>query len=516
MSSSNELLNDDDGDMWDLLKWLEEDEDEWRSMKLSELSEADRGLLEAVRRNDAEGVQHARRNGAIVNFVKNGNEDDEQEDWTPLMKACECGYDEIVRILLDAGADAWWKNGCGSSAIIEAILGAHLSIAEMLLHHDEDLLEIEDGYGQTPLFSATENRNSGFVSFLLNRGANAFATDKYGKTTLMYACQVWAGLEIVRRLIAAGVAVEARDEMQCTALHHAAKSGNIETMRELVVEHNANILAVDQDGNTPFDYFPGGIKEDFLIECYGNKLTADHGRSALHAVFQAAEYCSREDYPFHPPQNNLRIWLQLGKLTLQRFRTLLSTLDTELIRIRDDSGKLPIHMACRNNAPVEVVAMLVEMDPTALQLADYSGALPIHECCCGVVNDSSVRFLVEREGGVGTLAARNQEGAMPLHVLCGSTNTSLRSVQYLIQSYPGALAVHTNTGQYPFMIAACKSSTASLMKETNSEKSFRESESEWDSDYEDSDVETDVYDVLDDLSVVYTLVRMNPDVVTPH
>jgi hypothetical protein len=77
------------------------------------------------------------------------------------------------------------------------------------------------------------------------------------------------------------------------------------------------------------------------------------------------------------------------------------------------------------------------------------------------------------------LAARNHHGALPLHLLCGSTNPSLRTVQYMIRSFPESVAAQTNVGQYPFMIAACTSSTPSL-------------------------------------SVVYELVRTKPNLVIPH
>ena len=284
-------------------------------------------------------------------------------------------------------------------------------------------------------------------------------------------------------LLAAGVAVQARNVMLRTALHGAAIHCNIDVVRGLIVEHNANMFAVDNGDNTPFDLVPpspysAGERHAFFIELYGNKLTQEHGRLALHAVLMAAEYLFIEERNFRPPLNSLRIHLQLGKLTLQHFRTLLSTLDAELIRNRNDSGKLPIHIACRTKAPVEVLALMAEQDVATLQMADDTGALPIHACCFGLVDDSNVRFLVEH-GGVGTLAARNRDGALPLHLLCGSTYPPLRTVQYMIQSFSGSVAAQTNTGQYPFMIAACESSTASL-------------------------------------SVVYELVRTNPDLVAPR
>jgi ankyrin repeat protein len=262
-----------------------------------------------------------------------------------------------------------------------------------------------------------------------------------------------------------------------------ANSSSIDVVRELIVEHNADMFAVDKEGYTPFDWtiheYSTERIHDFLIEQYSNKLTQEHGRLALHAVLGAARYAVLEDYIFHPPLNPLRIRLPpLGVLILPHFWTLLHSLDVELVRHRDATGKLPIHIACQNKAPVEVLSLIAEQDAATLQMADYMGASPLHELCCGAVDDSSVRCLVEH-GGVGTLAARNRDGAMALHLLCGSQNPALRTVQFMIQSFPGSVAAQTNADQYPFMIAACDSSTASL-------------------------------------SVVYELVRVNPDLILPH
>jgi ankyrin repeat protein len=195
----------------------------------------------------------------------------------------------------------------------------------------------------------------------LDRGANALAITNEGSTTLLLACQKGANLGIVRRLLAAGVTVDARDKINCTALHHATMDCNVETMRELIVEHNANVCEVGENGmKTPFDLVlrnnSASERYALLIERYGNKLSQEHGRLA------------HEDSCCRPPLNNLTIRLPLGKLTLQHFRTLLTTLDAELIRNRDDSGKLPIHMACRNKAPVDVLAWIVEHDAATLHI----------------------------------------------------------------------------------------------------------------------------------------------------
>ena len=292
-------------------------------------------------------------------------------------------------------------------------------------------------------------------------------------------------LEILRLLLAAGPDTKARDSFGRIALHYAAASGDIGILRGFILEPDANMFAKDERGSTPFDFATSDSKQ-FLFEVFCDKMTQDHGRLALHAILGPAKFLFEDEY-FHPPLNlHLQIKVHLGMLSLENLHTLLHTLDTELIRNRDDIGKLPIHIACQANAPVEVLSMLVEIDPATLQIADHDGALPIH---CLLLSGSgngtpteyaSVQYLVE-QGGVGTLTARTTSNDfLPLHAyLHGSTLPHLRIVQYLIQSFPGSVAAQTTAGQYPFMMAACETSSASL-------------------------------------SVVYELVRTNPAVVIPR
>ena len=421
-------------------------------------------LWDAVECGDAAAVQQALRNGADVNCIIRKNFH-AFRTCLPLYEACKQGNDEIVRILLDAGADAHWNHDGGWSAMWEACRWGHSSTVEILIHHDVRLLENTNDEGKTPLFTVILNERVDVARLLKDCGANVHATDPESyETTLMHACGQ-GNLEIVQMLLAAGVDLEARDVSQRTALHHAAQNHFFEAARELILQHNADMFAADRYKLTPFDLAcdserPGDVA-DPLLEICCSKMTRDHGRLALHSLLSDTEYSFPEDSFFRPPRNPLHIRSPLGTLKLKHWRILFHTLDTELIRSRDDNGKLPIHIACGTNAPFEVLAMLVELDSATLQIPDYSGALPLHECCRGSVDCSSVVYLVE-QGGRGTVATRNHEGALPLHNLCASLNPSLRTVQYLVQSFPGSLVVQTHAGLYPFMIAACTTSSASL------------------------------------------------------
>ena len=93
------------------------------------------------------------------------------------------------------------------------------------------------------------------VRFLLERGANAHASLADGTTTLMMAVAEATNRDIMWLVLNADVDIEARDNSQRTALHHAADAffAFFEVVRELIEEHNADMFAVDEGGDTPFD-----------------------------------------------------------------------------------------------------------------------------------------------------------------------------------------------------------------------------------------------------------------------
>ena len=116
MSSNFSNKDDDDEEESDEISNAEDEnvvEEEEESEE--ELSEADRDLLTAIERKESANVRKALRNGANVNCSS-----DEDYVTSPLMTACEGGYDKIVRILLDAGADVRWRYHDNQSAIENA------------------------------------------------------------------------------------------------------------------------------------------------------------------------------------------------------------------------------------------------------------------------------------------------------------------------------------------------------------------------------------------------------------
>ena len=119
--------------------------------------------------------------------------------------------------------------------------------------------------------------------------------------------------------------------------------------------------------------------------------------------------------------------------------------------------------------------------PATLQLADHRANLPLHECCRrGTVDFFSVQYFVQQQGGVGTLAACNHQGELPLHCsVCVPPSSAASRISFLCLPEPCPCATHS--GKYPFLLAAAAAAT-------------------------------DSYGGTSSLSVVYELVRANPDV----
>ena len=181
-------------------------------------SPADLDLCQAVKNNNATAAQLALRNGANANCVY------AEVNWygmlvrktTPLFQACFCGDDDMVRLLLDAGANAKWKHRSGNTIIKQICLKpSRFSTLAILIHHDKSLLELTDAVkcgsvdvvrivldqggtgsidattpnGRTALMIASERDEFSKVQLLLTYGANVHATDQDGKTALMIACE---------------------------------------------------------------------------------------------------------------------------------------------------------------------------------------------------------------------------------------------------------------------------------------------------------------------------------------
>jgi len=114
------------------------------------------------------------RFGANVNYNKN------KYNLTPLRHAARNGYFEVVRFLINQGAEIDALAEDKGTALSAASSKGHLDIVKLLIQSGAKI-DIIDKDGETPLFNASSNGRNEVVKYLLEQGADKTVKNKEGK-----------------------------------------------------------------------------------------------------------------------------------------------------------------------------------------------------------------------------------------------------------------------------------------------------------------------------------------------
>lgn len=213
------------------------------------------------------------------------DDDDDIEAINDMMEAAQRGDLEAVRDALESGIPVDAQDDNGHAALSHAAMNNQAELAQFLIDRGADV-QCEDQQNQTALFFATQERAHDTVIVLLDAGAQVDAPDSNGRTPLMNACSSkdvqtakllmargadvnardqdqwpplmmavveWSGdryqTELVRVLLDAGAAIDARTTWGHTALHTAALCGATDAVRDLL-QAGADATLVDIESRT--------------------------------------------------------------------------------------------------------------------------------------------------------------------------------------------------------------------------------------------------------------------------
>ena len=142
---------------------------------------------------------------------------------TPLWLASMRGFSDVVKLLLQAGADA--NHVCHHSgwSLLHEVVTKERKIVVQLLDGGADINR-QDSAGVTPLIEACRHNKPKVVKLLLDKGADLnLATNNIGKTPLHYAVD-YGSATMVKYLLARGAEINTRDEEGATPLTYALRS----------------------------------------------------------------------------------------------------------------------------------------------------------------------------------------------------------------------------------------------------------------------------------------------------
>jgi len=152
---------------------------------------------------------------------------------TPLIEAVKSG--DLVRVqdLVSDGTDIDARDDTGQSALHHACFLGYYEIVRELVESGADVNIMVPVRRLTPLHAATMNGDIDIVTFLVDQGAEVNSADDEGGTPILAAC--WMGqLPVVEFLVGKGADIHARTNYGSCLLHAATNSGNFELVRYLV------------------------------------------------------------------------------------------------------------------------------------------------------------------------------------------------------------------------------------------------------------------------------------------
>jgi hypothetical protein len=118
-----------------------------------------------------------------------------------------------------------------------------------------------------------------------------------------------------------------------------------------------------------------------------------------------------------------------------------------------DGGWLPLHYACRNDAPLAAIESLLNVFPASASMAQCHGWLPIHLACANPAAGDVVHLLLEACPEAATVC--DAKGYLPLHIAC-NYGASIKVIENVLDMYADGAMVQGKDGSLPLHLACTR------------------------------------------------------------
>ncbi|CAH8664748.1 unnamed protein product [Dicrocoelium dendriticum] len=191
----------------------------------------------------------------MVRFLLEAGADHEHrtdEMHTALMEAAMEGHVEVARLLLAHGANVNIPQDSFESPLTLAACGGHTALAHLLIGYGADIEEVNDE-GYTPLMEAAREGHEETVALLLAVGADVNARTEETQETALTLAACGGFIEVCEMLLNAGADIEVGGVGCSTPLMEAAQEGHLDLVRRLL-QRGAAVNAVTATGDTALHY----------------------------------------------------------------------------------------------------------------------------------------------------------------------------------------------------------------------------------------------------------------------
>lgn len=170
---------------------------------------------------------------------------------TPLNLAAYRGQVEIVKELLDLGADASNGDNENSRPIHNAALAGHVNVLELLLSNGDDINAIDDN-GNSPLLWTLLRRQYIAADFLLDQKASVQIVSSRGMSALHFAVQS-GRVDLVVKILDLGADVNATTSNNQTPLFLALYNDD-KDVADILLDSGANVEDTTSQGTSLLYY----------------------------------------------------------------------------------------------------------------------------------------------------------------------------------------------------------------------------------------------------------------------
>lgn len=134
-------------------------------------------LIQALMNKEYDRAKNMVERGVDLNYLSG--------EFTPLM--CSIENIEILKLLLENGADVNQANKMNMTALTMAVMINNTDAVKLLLEYNADVNVVSTLNDQTPLMFAIQNKNETIIKLLQGKFADINAKDSFGNTALMQA-----------------------------------------------------------------------------------------------------------------------------------------------------------------------------------------------------------------------------------------------------------------------------------------------------------------------------------------